>query len=119
SWSAWKDILWRTYRQVQDDRLLAISAGVVFYALLALFPMLTALVSLYGLFAKPETIQGHISLISGFTPDQFVAIVREQIERLVERGTGQLSFGFLAGLGIALWSANAGMKAIIDALNVV
>jgi membrane protein len=48
-----------------------------------------------------------------------VAIVREQIERLVALGTGELSFGFLIGLGIALWSANAGMKSIIDALNVV
>ncbi len=119
SWAAWKDILWRTFNQVQEDRLLAIAAGVVFYALLALFPALTALVSLYGLFARPETIQGHIELIAAVAPDQFVTIVREQIERLVARGTGELSFGFLLGLGIAVWSANAGMKAIIDALNVV
>lgn len=119
SWEAWKDILWRTYRQIQDDRLMAISAGVVFYALLALFPTVTALVSLYGLFAQPETIQAHISLIAAFTPEQFVSIVREQIERLVARGPGQLSFGFLVGFGIAMWSANAGIKAIIDALNVV
>jgi membrane protein len=117
--AAWKDILWRTFRQIQDDRLLAISAGVVFYALLALFPTVTALVSLYGLFAQPSSIQEHLSLIAAFTPEQFVAIVSEQIERLVSRGAGELSFGFLLGLGIAVWSANAGMKAIIDALNVV
>jgi hypothetical protein len=45
----WKDILWRTYQQIGEDRLLAVAAGVVFYALLALFPAITALVSLYGL----------------------------------------------------------------------
>jgi len=31
----------------------------------------------------------------------------------------KLSFGFAAGLGVALWSANAGMKAVMDALNIV
>ena len=48
-WRGWKDILWRTYEQVGEDRLLAVAAGVVFYGLLAVFPAVTALVSLYGL----------------------------------------------------------------------
>ena len=51
-WSGWKDIFWRTYDQIGEDRLLAVAAGVVFYGLLALFPAVTAFVSLYGLFAK-------------------------------------------------------------------
>ena len=119
SWRGWKDILWRTYQEFQDDRLLAISAGVVFFALLALFPAVTALVSLYGLFAQSATISDHIGVISDFAPDQAVSIIEEQIKRLVSRGDAQLGFGFALGLGIALWSANAGMKAIIDALNIV
>jgi membrane protein len=118
-WRGWKDILWRTYSQIQDDRLFAISAGVVFFALLALFPALTAIVSMYGLFADTPTIERHIGLIAGFAPEQAVSIVQEQIGRLVARGNTQLGFGFILGLGIAIWSANAGMKAIIDALNVV
>jgi hypothetical protein len=47
-WSGWKDIFWRTYGQIGEDRLLAVAAGVVFYGLLALFPAVTAFVSLYG-----------------------------------------------------------------------
>jgi membrane protein len=43
----WKDILWRTYERIGEDRLLAVAAGVVFYGLLALFPAVTAMVSLY------------------------------------------------------------------------
>jgi membrane protein len=39
----WKDIFWRTYNQIGDDRLLAVAAGAVFYMLLALFPAITAL----------------------------------------------------------------------------
>jgi hypothetical protein len=67
-WRGWKDILWRTYQQINEDRLLAVAAGVVFYGLLALFPAITAIVSLYGLFATPSTIGEHLSLLAGFLP---------------------------------------------------
>src|SRR3954467_6522148 len=63
-WAGWKDILWRTYGQIGDDRLLAVAAGVVFYGLLAIFPAVTAFVSLYGLFAKASTISDHLTLRS-------------------------------------------------------
>ena len=118
-WRGWKDILWRTYQQIGEDRLLAVAAGVVFYGLLALFPALTAFVSLYGLFAKASTINDHLSMAAGILPGGAVDIIREQITRLVSKGDAKLGFGFIVGLGIALWSANAGMKAIMDALNVV
>jgi membrane protein len=115
----WKDILWRVYWQLQEDRLLAVAAGAVFYMLLALFPAVTALVSLYGLFADPVLINEHLSLLAGVMPEAGLAIIREQITRLAATSSDALSLGFLLGLGLALWSANAGMKAIIDALNVV
>ena len=54
-WRGWKDILWRAYEKMNDNRLLAVAAGVVFYALLALFPAVTAFVSLYGLVADAST----------------------------------------------------------------
>ncbi|MGI8725277.1 MAG: YihY/virulence factor BrkB family protein [Methyloceanibacter sp.] len=115
----WKDILWRTYNQIGEDRLLAVAAGAVFYMLLALFPAVTALVSLYGLFTDPSVINEHLSLLGGVMPGGAIDIVREQVTRLTETGKNALGFGFLFGLLLALWSANAGIKAIIDALNVV
>ena len=118
-WKGWKDILWRTYHQISEDRLLAVAAGVVFYGLLALFPAITALVSVYGLFAKASTISSHLSVMAGILPGGAFDIFQEQVNRLVAKGDAKLGFGFVFGLGIALWSANAGMKAIMDALNVV
>jgi membrane protein len=118
-WEGWKDILWRTYEQITEDRLLAVAAGVVFYGLLALFPAITAFVSLYGLFAKASTIGDHLSLLADLLPGGVLEIVQEQINRIVQKGDAKLGFGFILGLGFALWSANAGIKAIMDALNVV
>jgi membrane protein len=117
-WRGWKDILWRTYEQIGENRLLAVAAGVVFYGLLAVFPAVTALVSLYGLFASASAIGDHLSLLAGILPQGTVDLLGEQIGRLTADG-GKLRFGFIFGLAVALWSANAGMKAIIDALNVV
>ena len=114
----WKDILWRAYQQIGENRLLAVAAGVVFYGLLAVFPAVTALVSLYGLFASAAAISDHLSLLAGILPQGAVDLLREQIGRLTADG-GRLGFGIIFGLAVALWSANAGMKAIIDALNVV
>src|SRR3984957_5625624 len=115
----WKDIFWRTYRQIGEDRLLAVAAGVVFYGLLAVFPAVTAFVSLYGLFASASAVSDHLSMAAGILPEGAVDILREQIDRLAAKGDAKLSFAFIFGLAVALWSANAGMKAIMDALNVV
>jgi membrane protein len=118
-WRGWKDILWRVYASINDNRLLAVAAGVVFYSLLAIFPAIAAFVSLYGLIADASTIDAHLSLAAGIFPAGAVDILHEQIARLTAKGDARLSLGFITGLALALWSANAGMKAIIDALNVV
>lgn len=118
-WQGWRDILWRTYQQIGEDRLLPVAAGVTFYGLLALFPALAAIVSLYGLFGDPSTIGAHLAAARGVLPDSAIAIVQDQLHKLAAKSGAKLSFDFVLGLVIALWSANSGMKAIIDALNVV
>jgi len=115
----WRDVLWRTYQQIGEDRLLAIAAGVVFFALLAIFPAITALVSCYGLFADPSTITRNLQSLAGMLPEGSFQIVQDQIARVLDKGHAALSVTFLFGLGMSLWSANAGTKAILDALNVV
>jgi membrane protein len=89
----WKDILWRTYQQLNEDRLLAVAAGVVFYGLLALFPAITAIVSLYGLFATPSAIGEHLSLLAGFLPGGAIDIVQEQVTRLASSSVSVWPFG--------------------------
>jgi membrane protein len=118
-WTGWKDILWRTYVRSGEDRLLAIAAGVVFFGLLAVFPAITALVSCYGLFANPSTIGANLQTLALMLPQGSFEIVQDQIARVLMKGDTALGATFLFGLGLAIWSANAGAKAVIDALNVV
>jgi membrane protein len=114
----WGVVLWRVYQKMNDNRLLAVAAGVVFYGLLAVFPAITAFVSLYGLMADPSTIHERLSLATGVLPQGALNILDEQLTRLTSHRTSALSAGFIGGLLVALWSANAGAKAVMDALNV-
>ncbi|WP_375411621.1 YihY/virulence factor BrkB family protein [uncultured Bradyrhizobium sp.] len=118
-WKGWKDILIRTYQQINNDRVLAVAAGVVFYGLLALFPAITALVSSYALFADGSTISKHLSLLAGVLPEGAFDIVKDQVDRVLAKGEVKLGLAFAFSFALAVWSANGGLKAIIDALNVV
>ena len=104
----WGVVLWRVYQKMNDNRLLAVAAGVVFYGLLAVFPAITAFVSLYGLMADPSTIHERLSLATGILPQGALNILNEQLTRLTSHRTSALSVGFIGGLLVALWSANAG-----------
>ena len=115
----WKDILWRMLWEISEDRILYTSGGVAFFALLAIFPAIATIVSLYGLYADASTIRGHLSLLAGILPGGVLELIGEQISLISGQGSDTLSVAFVVGFLVALWSANSGVAALFDALNVV
>jgi membrane protein len=115
----WKDILLRIYHGISEDRIVATAAGVTFFVLLALFPGIAGLIALYGLYADAQSIGQHLNTVAGILPEGGIQIVRDQIERLTSQPAQRLGLATVLGLGLSLWSANGGMKAMFDALNVV
>ncbi|MBW9051238.1 YihY/virulence factor BrkB family protein [Rhizobium mesosinicum] len=113
-----KDVFWRVVHEVSDDRVTLIAAGVTFYLLLALFPALAALVSLYGLFADPLTMSEHLGKLAMMLPPGAFDFVSDQIRSLTERRDNALGVTFFIGLAIALWSTHNGTLALFDAMNV-
>ncbi len=104
---------------MQSDRLLSIAGGVAFFVLLAIFPAITALVSAYGLFFNTSTITGNLSLLNDVVPPNVLSIVTEQADRIAANSGRALSVGIVVGILVSLWSAMSGVKAMIDALNVI
>jgi membrane protein len=115
----WKDIILRVYQNIGSDRVVALAAGVTFYSILALFPAIAALVAVYGLFADPNTIAAHFDSLSGMLPEGAVNVLGEEMKRIAAQGNSTLGGTFIIGLATALWSANAGIKSLFDALNLV
>jgi len=115
----WKDVLVRVYENTSKHRVILIAAGITFYSILALFPAIAALVAVYGLFADPATIAGHLDQLSGFAPEGATDVLRDQLNRLAAQGGSTLGVAFIVGLLVSLWSANAGVKSLFDGLNIV
>ena len=117
--AGWKDIALRVKDEMSNDNLSMIAAGVAFYILLAIFPAIAALVSIYGLFADSATVQQHVQMLGQFIPQEAMAIIEEQMQRVAGSAKGALGFGVAIGILAAIWSAAKGMKALIEALNIV
>jgi membrane protein len=116
--AGWRDILLRTRRQIGEDRLSIIAAGVAFYALMAIFPALIATVAIYGLLADPQQVEQHVAAVSGLLPREAADILLQQLHDLVGTSQGALGAGAVGGLVLALWSAGAGVRTLMQALNV-
>jgi membrane protein len=104
---------------MSEDRIFDNAVAATFYALLALFPGVGALVSIYGLFADPGTIGSHLDSIAGVLPGGAIDVMRDQLTRLSAQRKTKLAISFIVGLAVSVWSANGGIKALLDALNVV
>ena len=116
---AWLEILRLLYSAIGQHRVVSIAAGVAFFVLLAIFPAIAALVSIYGIFADPGTIRTHLNDLSSLLPGGAIEIVGDELSRVASGGRTTLGATLLFTLALSLWSANAGMKALFDALNIV
>jgi membrane protein len=114
----WWDITKRVNRQIKQDRLSIIAAGVAFYGLLAVFPGLIALVGLYGLAFDPQQVEQQMAALSGILPQEARQVLLTQLRDLTTTDRTALGIGAIGGLLLALWSASAGMRTLMEALNV-
>ena len=116
--AGWRDILVRTWNEIGEDHVSLIAAGVGFYALLALFPAIAAMISIWGLAFDPQQIEQQIAAISAFLPEQARAIVTDQARAVAAAGGG-LGITAVVGILFALYSASKGTKALIEGLNII
>ena len=117
-WRGWRDIALRIKGRMSKDNFSVITAGVAFYALMAMFPALFALIALYGLFCDPSQIAQQVAMLGELLPEQAKDIVVSELHDLVLAGGKQLGLGAVFGLGAALWGASQGIRALMQALNV-
>lgn len=113
-----RDVFWRIVQEFGEDRVALISAGVSFYLLLALFPALAALVSLYGFVADPSDIGTYIGVLQLVLPPGSYGLIADQLHALSLQKASTLSIGFAIGLVSSLWSAANGIAALFDAMNI-
>ncbi len=99
--------------------LALISAGVAFFALMAVIPGLAAVTALVGAFGDPEWLAQQIRALGGVAPDAVVTIINEQVSRLLVSNNDRLLLGALFNIVLALWSALQGTRWTLMALTAV
>jgi membrane protein len=114
--AGWRDILLRLKDAVREDRITLVAAGVAFYAMLALFPAMIVVVSIYGLVMDPEEIATQVRTL-GVLPGDVRSILTGQLDALARAPSGRLSLSLALGVLVALWSASAGMRALVTGVN--
>jgi membrane protein len=112
-----KQVVRGVYREVQGDNVGIVAAAIAYYAMLAIFPALIMLVSLYGLLFDPADVQAQVASLSRLLPESARPLVNQFLHGLVNEPESGLSLALLLGVVGALWSASAGTLSLIRGIN--
>ena len=114
----WWDIVKRIFKQMSEDNLSIVAAGVAFYALLAIFPAIAAMVSVYAYFSSPADISDHLSKIVTLLPPSTSELILSQVSSLAKTSSASLSLSAIGTLILTIWSSSKGSQALITACNI-
>lgn len=110
---------WRFYRRTEQAELDLIAAGVAFYAFLAIFPGAAAIIAIWGILFDSSVIRQELALLKGFLPPEAFSLISDQLESLLAVKPGNLGITTVLSILLALWSARAGVAALIRGLNAI
>jgi membrane protein len=114
----WFQIVKRAWKESKKDSVPLLSAGVAFYAFLALVPALIAVVMIYGLVSDADEVAEQIESFGSALPSSAEDLLSDQMTTLANTSDRSLSVGLVLALGLALWSASSGISNLITAVNV-
>ena len=106
------------WKEANYDNVSVIAAGVAFFSLLAVFPLITAALSTVSYFVDPEDVQGLTNTFASLLPAEAYSILEGQVNSVLSAPPSTASFGIFLSLGVALFSAGAGIRAMMRAMNV-
>ena len=107
------------FGQIGRNDLSLVSAGVAFFAMLSVFPGLAALIAILALIANPAVVVAQLEEVRGLMPTDVYEILNTQVVGLVSTSSDTLGWAGILSVGVALWSARAGVGALMQGLNSV
>ena len=114
----WWSLLRRIWQRFADDNAPLLAAGVAFYGVFAIFPMVVALVSVYGLVANPADIAEQVQNATAALPDPTQEFLVTQVNAVVATSGTELGLALLVAVVIALWSASSGVRHLMESVRI-
>ncbi|MFH5773319.1 YihY/virulence factor BrkB family protein [Paracoccus sp. NGMCC 1.201697] len=114
----WKQIFGRFRKELVEDHVSVVAAGIAFYGLLALFPSIVALVGISGLFLDPSDLGGELARYSSRLPPSAAEIIRGQVVSVTGASGTSSGVVALSGLVLAIYGSMKGVMTLIEGLNI-
>ena len=105
--------------RVAQGHFSLIAAGVAFYAMFAVFPGLTATIAIWSMVADPGVISEYLAVAERFLPPEAARLVHDQVVGLMTAPKAALGWATALSLVVAIYSARAGVSALVQGLDVV
>jgi membrane protein len=104
--------------EMQHDNVVIISAGVAFYAVLAILPALFISISLYGIFTTPLEAERQVASLLVVLPDSVEGTLDTQMRTIAATSHASLSLGFAASTVALLWTVSNATRAMVRAVKI-
>ena len=89
--ASWWQLLTQVRQRIERNHVSMMSAGVAFYTLLSIFPALSALISICGVFADRGDVQREVDSFAGILPAEAVKLLSDQMNSLTRHRQGSAS----------------------------
>lgn len=116
--AGWRDILLRIWQKLGDDNVSLIAAGVALNTLLAVFPAMAVLASIYGMFASPAEVAQQIAPFYGILPHAAAGIIQAQLEALARPRDQTLGIAAIVSFVVSIYYSSQGVAALMSATNI-
>jgi len=114
---AWSTILASTWQRIFEHNLSALAAAAAFYAILSIFPALTAVVSVYGLIADPSMVERQVAIMQGLLPPEAVTLIVNWLQAFVAGPPARFGIGLIVSVLLAFYSAWSATGMLMIAVN--
>jgi membrane protein len=114
------DFLKLTYKEMNEDHVMAFAGNLTYKALFAIFPFFTFLLSLLGLFNATDLVNTMIGYLEGVMPASATEFIGGQLQSLAtSQAESAFTFGAIISISLALWGVSGAFRSVMEAMNVM
>jgi len=109
-----------TYKEMDEDHVMAFAGNLTYKALFAIFPFFTFLISLLGIFSATDLVNTMVDKLSGVAPQSATAFIEGQLLSITQSQTeSAFTVGAIISILLALWGVSGAFRSVMEAMNVM
>jgi membrane protein len=114
------DFVRLTYKEMNEDHVMAFAGNLTYKALFAVFPFFTFLLSLLGIFNANDLVKTTVNKLSGVMPEAATTFVEDQLLGITQsQAESAFTFGAIISIALALWGVSGAFRSVMEAMNVM